>query len=81
MMGNMKMVVASRKRPVNVSLDPKLIAEAKEFGTNLSQVLEQALHAAHATHRRRKWEQENKAAIEAWNKLVDEDGLWADKYR
>lgn len=69
------------KKAVNVSLDPKLIAEAKEFGTNLSQVLEQALHLAHSDQRQRKWEQENKAAIEAWNKLVDDDGLWADKYR
>lgn len=71
----------ARKKAVNLSIDASLAKEAKEFGTNMSALLERALNEAHARQRREKWSRENRAAIDAWNKLVDEEGLWADKYR
>jgi antitoxin CcdA len=70
-----------RKRSVNLSIDAKLVAEAKEFGTNLSATLERALEREHRALRQDRWKQQNRAAVEAWNKLVEEDGLWADKHR
>lgn len=70
-----------RKKAVNLSIDAKLAAEAKEFGTNMSAVLERALDSLHGAQRQAKWAKENKAAIDAWNRLVEDDGLWADKYR
>ncbi len=70
-----------RKRAVNLSIDADLAAEAKEYGTNMSAVLEKALNAAHSERRQAKWTKENKTAIDAWNRLVIEDGLWAEKYR
>jgi antitoxin CcdA len=72
---------APKKRAVNVSIDPALAAEAKEFGTNMSAVLERALKAEHKTHREAKWKRENREQIQNWNRLIDEEGLWADKYR
>ena len=72
---------ANRKKAVNVSIDPVLAAEAKEFGTNMSAVLEEALHSAHRKRRQAKWTGENRPAIDAWNKLVEDGGLWAEKYR
>ncbi len=72
---------ATRKKAVNVSIDAGLAAEAKEFGTNMSAVLEKALNAENRTRRQAKWTKENRVAIDAWNKLVEEDGLWAEKYR
>ena len=70
-----------KKRAVNLSVDAELVAEAKEFGTNLSATLEKALRTEHRDKRWAKWREENRAAVEAWNRLVEEDGLWAEKYR
>ena len=71
----------ARKKSVNLSIDAALAAEAKAFGTNMSALLEKALDAEHQERRQAKWAKENKAAIDALNRLVEEDGLWADGYR
>jgi antitoxin CcdA len=73
--------VKPKKKAVNLSIDAHLAAEAKSFGTNLSATLEKALHLAHRDKRADNWRRENRQAVEAWNKLVEEDGLWIDKYR
>jgi antitoxin CcdA len=52
-----------------------LITEAKEFGTNISAVLERALEAEHREHKRRQWRQENAAAIQTLNLWVEENGV------
>jgi antitoxin CcdA len=70
-----------KKKAVNLSIDARLAAEAKSFGTNLSATLEKALHQEHGDKRAEKWRKDNREAVEAWNKLVEEDGLWIDKYR
>ena len=72
---------ARTKKAVNVTLDAELLAEAKAFGTNLSATLEAALETAHRERRAAKWRKDNKAAVEAWNGIIDKDGLWLDKYR
>lgn len=69
------------KKAVNLTLDAGLLAEAKEFRTNLSATLEAALEAAHREKRTAKWRKENRAAVETWNGNIDKDGLWLDKYR
>lgn len=75
------MTSAKRKKAVNLSIDADLAAEAKEFGTNMSALLETALQAEHRALRQAKWQKENKGAIETWNRLVADEGLWVDKYR
>lgn len=71
----------ANKRAVNVSIDAELVAEAREFGTNMSAVLEQALREEHRAKRWEKWRAENRAAIEAHNKFIDEHGNWTEDYR
>lgn len=73
--------LATRKRAVNLSIDSELAAEAKELGTNLSAVLERALRAEHRERRQAKWINDNRTAMDAWNRLIEEEGLWAEKYR
>jgi len=63
------------KRAVNVSIRADLIKEAKAFGTNISAVVERALEEEHRARRREKWRQENRPAIEAWNRWVEENGI------
>ena len=70
-----------RKKAVNVTINASLIAEAKAFGTNLSATLENALYLEHRVKRSAKWRKDNREAVEAWNKLVEDDGLWIEKYR
>jgi antitoxin CcdA len=65
----------SRKRALNVSVRIDLAEEAKEFGTNVSAVLERALEQEHREKRRERWRAENRQAIEAWNEWIDEHGI------
>jgi antitoxin CcdA len=71
----------ARKRAVNVSIRGDLAVEAKEFGTNISAVLERALEDEHREKRRERWRNENRAAIEAWNTWVEENGVPFDEIR
>jgi len=70
-----------KKKPVNLSIDAELLAEAKAAGTNLSSLLECALTEELKEQRWQKWREENRAAIEASNAELERNGLWADKYR
>jgi post-segregation antitoxin (ccd killing protein) len=40
-----------------------------------------ALHVENGAGRQTKWKKENKVEIDAWNRLVEEDGLWPEKYQ
>ena len=77
----MQQRVKSRKRAVNLSIDAELIDEANAAGTNLSAVLERALRDELKERRWQAWREENRAAIEASNRELEEHGLWADDYR
>ena len=70
-----------KKKAVNLSIDAELVAEAKEAGTNLSAVLEQALRAELKQHREAKWREEHREAIASSNAELERDGLWCDDYR
>jgi antitoxin CcdA len=73
---------------VAVELDSEAIEAAAKAGLDLSQVLLEALyrklpdlHAAEREQAARKWYEENKEAIDAYNKLIDEHGLFSDGMR
>lgn len=52
-----------------------MVAEARALGINISQASSQGLESAVAQARAERWLEENKAALEAWNKFVDEHDL------
>lgn len=70
-----------RRKSTNVSLDPRLIDEAKSLGVNVSRACEAGLVAELGEARRQKWIEENRAAIEGWNAWVAKHGLPLAKYR
>lgn len=74
-------VSAGRRRPVNVSLPADLVAEAKALGINLSQACETGLAADVKRERERRWKEENRDAIESWNRWLEKNGLPLAKYR
>ncbi len=72
---------APRKKSVNLSIDAKLAAEAKEFGTNMSAVLERALRDQLKADKAERWRKENQKALDAYDEHVKKDGLWLDEFR
>ena len=72
---------ATRKKAVNISIDAALAAEAKEFGANMSAVLEKALRGELRAQREQKWREENKKALDAYDRHIEKDGLWLDEFR
>ena len=69
------------RRPANVTLHADLLAEAKQFGINISEACEAGLHERVAHVRRQRWLEENRKAIDNYNDRVDRDGLTLARYR
>lgn len=66
------------KKPTNLSINSDLLLQAKALGINLSAALEQALIAQLKEKQTQLWQEQNKKAIEAYNKSVDERGVFSD---
>lgn len=69
------------KKPTNVSINSDLLAQAKELKINLSATLENALTDLVNSKQQELWKQKNKAAIEAYNQLIEENGVFGDDLR
>lgn len=70
-----------RRRPVNLSISEELVTKAKQLGVNLSRACETGLAEAVRYEDQRRWEEENRSAIEGWNRWVAKNGLPLAKYR
>lgn len=67
--------VSPRKRkPVNLSLDTGIVAAARELDINLSRVTEDALRLATKEAQARRWLDENRPALEDYNRWYEEQG-------
>ena len=69
------------KRATNVSVRSDLLAAAREAGLNLSATLERALTEELAGVRRKRWREENREAIAAYNEYIEEHGTFSDDLR
>ena len=74
-------IVSGKRKPVNLSLDTGVVDAARTLGLNLSQISEAALREATRTEQARRWKEENREAIEGWNRWVEKNGLPLEKYR
>jgi antitoxin CcdA len=72
---------AMNKRATNVTIDPDLLAEARELNINLSATFEASLREAVTAQKAAQWLQENRAALLAYNAWIDQNGLPLDQYR
>ncbi len=72
---------AALKKPTNLSINGDLLAGAREFGLNLSAELEERLTETLRKRRAEQWKRENREAIQAYNKFVEENGIWSDEFR
>ncbi len=69
------------KKAANLTVRADLLEEARARKINLSQTLEIALAAELKRQREAEWLEQNKEAIEAYNREVAEHGLFSDRYR
>jgi antitoxin CcdA len=67
-----------KKRAVNLFVDADLLDEARRLRINLSETLERRLRTIVRAEQERRWLDENRAAIEAYNQRVSRDGLLSD---
>ncbi len=74
-------ISASKRRAVNVSLEERTVADARELGINLSKVCQTALAAEIKRERERRWIEDNWDAIQSSNAWVEKHGLPLEKYR
>jgi antitoxin CcdA len=68
-----------RKQAVNVAINRKLLQAAREVRINLSATLEVALESAVRQRRRDLWLEENREAIQAYNRLIEQEGVFSDE--
>ncbi|MEZ5953031.1 MAG: type II toxin-antitoxin system CcdA family antitoxin [Hyphomonas sp.] len=61
--------------------EPELLVEAAIYGIDAEAVARQAIENAVKAERIRRWNEENREAIESWNDLVEREGLWSDGIR
>lgn len=69
------------KRPTNVSVNADLLRQARELNINLSHALEERLIERILAERQRRWLDENKVAIEDYNRRVELEGVFSDDLR
>jgi antitoxin CcdA len=77
----MRSVREAPKRPVNLSLNSKVLEMAKEMGMNISQTVDELLTEAVLKRYWAEWQTTNKEAIEHYNARIAKEGLFSDKYR
>ncbi len=69
------------RKSTNLSLAAELVEEAKALDVNISRACEAGLEAALQEERKRRWIEENRPAMEAWNAWTAEHGLPLARYR
>jgi antitoxin CcdA len=69
------------KRATNVSVRSDLLIAAREAGVNLSATLERALAEELAEVKRKKWREDNRDAIAAYNEHINKHGVFSDDVR
>jgi antitoxin CcdA len=68
-----------KKRAVNLFVDTDLLDAARRLHINLSETLERRLRAIVRAEQEARWLEENRAAIEAYNQRVAQQGLLSDE--
>lgn len=69
------------KRAANLTINAKLLDEARRLKINLSQTLEERLVQLVRAAEAEEWLAANRKAIDAYNARVGRNGVWSDKLR
>lgn len=66
---------------VNLTIDEEVTREARALGLNMSRLAETAIAEHAKSERNRIWRAENRAALDAYEAEVAQDGLPLARYR
>jgi antitoxin CcdA len=69
------------KRAVNLTIDAEILAAAKAQGINLSQTLEDELRKRTQQARDAKFREENREAIDSFNRFIEKNGIFGEECR
>ncbi len=72
---------SAAKKATNVSINADLLRQAKDAGINLSQAIEERLIQLLTEKKRHQWIDENRDALEAYNRRVAARGVFSDGLR
>jgi antitoxin CcdA len=77
----MSVVVERNKKATNLSIRADLLEAARELDINLSSEFERHLSEVVKKKLGEKWLEENRAAIDDYNRYVERNGIWSDGLR
>ena len=69
------------KKATNLTVNTDLLSQAKALNINISSILEAALIETLKRNKRNEWLQNNEDAIQAYNSIVDQNGIFSDGNR
>ena len=73
--------VDTPKQATNVSLSEVLLSEAKSLGINVSRACEDGLAMGVRNAKARKWQEQNTAGFDAWDRYVEQRGVPLANFR
>lgn len=74
-------VTRRRKKAANLSVDERLLAQARRLNLNLSRVFEAGLAEAIRREERAEWLKKNRAALQAYNDHLEKHGVFSEGLR
>lgn len=69
------------KAKLNLSVEKSIVEEARAHGINISSVAEDAIAKANKRARNEAWVAENRDALDAYARQIEEEGPALKKYR
>lgn len=69
------------RKPTNLTLDARLVAEAKNLDINISRVAEESIAKAVSEEKARLWKIENRDVIQSLNDFVEKQAPLLDEPR
>ena len=69
------------KKSTNLSINSDLLRQAKELRINISQALELRLAELLREEQSRRWQEENREAIQDYNRRIEAHGTFSDGLR
>ena len=69
------------KKATNLSVNSDLLDKARELKINLSSIFEKALIDIVKERQKEKWLKENKSSIKAYNRYVENNGVFSNGLR
>ena len=80
-MDTMLIFTDAPKKATNLTLNSKALEMAKDLGINVSQTLDTFLQSEVRRQYQKRWREDNKEAIAAYNERVIRDGCFGDNLR